>query len=64
MRLAKTAWRRGYRGLACIIVMAWDTGFSPQDTRTLRYQHLAADEKTGRVILDRSKEGRGKTASP
>jgi len=61
MRLAKTAWRRGYRGLACIIVVAWDTGFSPQDNRTLQARHLATDPKGGRLILDRSVEGRGKT---
>lgn len=34
-RLVKTAWRAGYRGLACIIAVAWDTGFSPVDARTL-----------------------------
>lgn len=35
VRLAKRAWRQGYRGLACIIAIAWDTQFSPVDVRTL-----------------------------
>ncbi len=34
MRRAKAAWRLGYRGLACIIVICWDAGFSPKDART------------------------------
>ena len=34
VRLAKGAWRAGYRGLACIIIVTWDSGFSPQDART------------------------------
>jgi hypothetical protein len=31
----KAAWRRGYRGLACIIAIAWDTSFAPVDVRKL-----------------------------
>lgn len=61
MRLAKTAWRLGYRGLACVIVVAWDTGFSPQDVRTLRPQNIGVDPKTGRMIFDKTAKGRGKT---
>jgi hypothetical protein len=61
MRLAKAAWRAGYRGLACIIVTDWDTGFSPQDVRTLRGQHKRVDPKTGRMVFDRINEGRAKT---
>lgn len=34
-RLVKGAWRGGYRGLACIIAVAWDTSFAPVDARTL-----------------------------
>jgi hypothetical protein len=37
--LVKAAWRRGYRGLACIIATAWDTQFSPVDVRTLQERH-------------------------
>ncbi len=39
VRLAKSAWRLGYRGLACIIAVAWDTGFSPVDVRNLTLNH-------------------------
>lgn len=35
VRLVKGAWRAGYRGLACIVAVAWDTSFSPVDVRTL-----------------------------
>ena len=34
-RLAKAAWRAGYKGLACIIAVAWDTSFAPVDVRSL-----------------------------
>lgn len=34
-RLSDRAWTEGYRGLACIIDIAWDTGFNPGDIRTL-----------------------------
>lgn len=61
VRLAKRAWRDGYLGLACIIITAWDTGFSPIDCRTLRRRHLGIDPKTGRIFFDRSGEGREKT---
>lgn len=35
VRLAKAAWRAGYKGLACIIAVAWDTSFAPVDVRSL-----------------------------
>ncbi len=58
---AKTAWREGYKGLACIILVAWDTGFSPKDVRTLQKRHLREDPRTGRYVMDRTAEGRHKT---
>jgi hypothetical protein len=61
VRLAKRAWRDGYLGLACIIVIAWDTGFAPIDCRTLRRRHRGEDPKNGRIFFDRSDEGREKT---
>ena len=39
VRLVKAAWRHGYKGLACIIAVAWDTQFSPVDVRTLAARH-------------------------
>jgi hypothetical protein len=58
-RLVKAAWRAGYRGLACIIAICWDTQFSPVDARTLRSRHRVVDR--GRLIFDRQQEGRTKT---
>jgi hypothetical protein len=61
VRLAKGAWRAGYRGLACIIIVTWDSGFSPQDARTLRGKHKRLDGKTSRIFFDRTEGGHGKT---
>jgi hypothetical protein len=59
VRLVKVAWRRGYRGLACAIAVAWDTQFSPVDVRTLRERHRAM--VGGRLIFDKQADGRAKT---
>jgi hypothetical protein len=61
MRRAKAAWRLGYKGLACIIVICWDAGFSPKDARTLVAKHIVADPRTGRIVFDKSAEGRATT---
>lgn len=60
-RIAKAAWRRGYRGLAALLAVAWDTQFSPVDVRTLtaaqRYRDgggsyfLSRRGKTGQEIV-------------
>jgi hypothetical protein len=36
-RLIKSAWRTGYRGLACVIAVAWDAALSPVDVRLLTF---------------------------
>jgi hypothetical protein len=59
VRLVKTAWREGYKGLACIVALAWDTQFSPVDVRTLAERHRA--RHGGRLVFDRRAEGRAKT---
>jgi hypothetical protein len=59
VRLVKTAWRCGYRGLACVIAVAWDTQFSPIDVRTLLERHRATGG--GRLIFDKQVDGRAKT---
>jgi len=59
VRLVKAAWRNGYRGLACIIAVAWDTQFSPVDVRTLAERHRS--EADGNLIFDRQVDGRAKT---
>ena len=61
MRLAKHAWRMGYEGLACIVAVAWDTGFAPVDCRTLCVRHRSEDPGNGRLVFDRTGEGRSKT---
>jgi hypothetical protein len=63
VRLVKTAWRRGYGGLACIIASAWDTQFSPVDVRTLARRHAVVIEN-GQLIFDRRADGRAKTGRP
>jgi hypothetical protein len=60
VRLAKRAWREGYRGTACIIAICWDTLFSPADARTLTAKHIGT-LPNGRMWFDRSEDGRQKT---
>ncbi|UNJ22071.1 integrase [Microcystis phage vB_MweS-yong2] len=62
VRLAKDAWRRGERDLACIIAVTWDTMFQPGDVRTLRVRHVL--RQGGRLLFDRRADGRGKTGRP
>jgi hypothetical protein len=57
--VVKGAWRHGYKGLACIIAVSWDTQFSPVDVRTLAERHRAIVD--GCLIFDRQVEGRAKT---
>jgi hypothetical protein len=59
VRLVKGAWRHGYRGLACIIAVSWDSQFSPVDVRTLCERHRAVSG--GRLVFDRQADGRAKT---
>ncbi len=59
VRLAKCAWREGYKGLACIIAVAWDSTFSPVDVRTLRRRQMKQSRRG--VYFDRTLEGRQKT---
>ncbi len=59
VRFVKIALRQGYRGLACIVAVAWDTQFSPVDVRTLAARHRAVSG--GRLVFDRQADGRTKT---
>jgi hypothetical protein len=59
VRLVKAAWRLGYRGLASVIAVAWDTQFSPVDVRTLAERHRGT--MGGRLVFDRQTDGRAKT---
>jgi integrase len=58
VRVAKSAWQRGYRGLACIIAVAWETAFSPVDVRRLTFSQM--DASGARIVfrVARAKTGR------
>jgi len=57
IRLVKAAWRAGYRGLACIVAIAWDTSFSPVDARTLTPDHAVQVGGDWAFRIDRTKSG-------
>jgi len=56
-RLAKCAWRSGYKGLAAIIAVAWDTQFSPVDVRSLKASQRRQDARGGFFVSRRGKTG-------
>lgn len=57
VRLVKGGWRAGYKGLACIIAIAWDTSFAPVDVRTLTpSQAMQAGNDWG-FLTQRAKTG-------
>jgi len=59
-KLVKCAWRAGYRGLAAIIAVAWDSSLSPVDVRSL----TPADRTAPDVFeLARAKTGRAAIAT-
>jgi hypothetical protein len=57
VRLCKGTWRSGYRGLAAVMAVAWDTSLSPVDVRSLRPSDRQGDTfsvswaKTGRAAI-------------
>lgn len=57
VRLVKGGWRLGYRGLACIIAVAWDTSFSPVDVRTLTPAQAMQTAQEWGFLIDRTKSG-------
>lgn len=56
-RIGKAAWRKGYRGLAAILAVAWDTQFSPVDVRTLRASQRQKDAGGSYFVSKRGKTG-------
>jgi hypothetical protein len=56
-KIVKQAWRSGYHGLACIAAIAWDTGYSPVDARTLTLQDKFNTAKAWEFRVDRDKTG-------
>lgn len=57
VRLVKGAWRSGHRGLACIIAVAWDTGFAPVDVRTLTPSQAVTSGSEMAFTAGRAKTG-------
>lgn len=58
VRLAKAAWRMGYRGLAVAIGLAWDTQFSPADIRGLTMAGVIGKDDARHFPVERAKSGR------
>jgi hypothetical protein len=58
VRLVQRAWRMGYKGLAAMMAVGWDTMLSPVDVRNLSTGQLARDGKGALFFLDRAKTGR------
>lgn len=57
VRFVKGAWRAGYKGLACIIAIAWDTSFSPVDVRTVTPGQAVQTGDDWGFLIDRTKTG-------
>jgi hypothetical protein len=59
------AWRRGKRGLAACIAVAWDSMLSPIDARTLTLAQLRFDPESGLPYfkVERAKTGRAAAAT-
>lgn len=56
-RFGKAAWRLGYRGLAAILAVAWDTQFSPIDVRSLKASQRQRDARGAIFVSSRGKTG-------
>ena len=61
--LVKGAWRAGYRGLAALIAVAWDTSLSPVDARTLTPAQRRRDGQGEWFDVARAKTGRAAVAT-
>lgn len=57
-RLFKGAWRAGYKGLAALIAVAWDTQMSPGDTRQLCASQMAKGRAGEAFFAERAKTGK------
>jgi hypothetical protein len=61
--LTKGAWRAGYRGLAALIAVAWDSPLSPVDVRGLTGVQRVSDVRGEVFMIARAKTGRAAVAS-
>lgn len=63
VRLVKGAWREGYRGLAAVIAVAWDSSLSPVDARSLTLAQRCQDDIGVWFELGRAKTGKAAVAT-
>jgi hypothetical protein len=57
VRLVKGAWRMGYRGLAALLAIAWDTQLAPIDCRRLTPTQMTRNGQRVTFAIDRAKTG-------
>jgi len=58
VRLVKTAWRSGHRGLAACLAVAWDSQLSPIDARSIKANQMRRDPLGVWFDIARAKTGR------
>jgi hypothetical protein len=58
VRLVQRAWRMGYKGLAAMMAVGWDTMLSPIDVRGLSIGQMARDGHGALFFVNRAKTGR------
>jgi hypothetical protein len=63
VRLVKEAWRSGYRGLAAVLAVAWDSQLSPVDARSLKASQMRRDPVGMWFDVARAKTGRSALAT-
>jgi hypothetical protein len=63
VRLVKGAWRAGYRGLAALLAVAWDSQLSPVDARKLKASQRRRDPVGSWFQTGRTKTGRSAIAT-
>lgn len=57
IRIVKQSWRSGFRGLACIVAIAYDAALAPVDARTLTLASSCTDGVRVWFEIDRTKTG-------
>ncbi|GBU17266.1 MULTISPECIES: hypothetical protein [Methylobacterium] len=55
--IIQEAWRQGYRGLACLVSIMWDTAFAPVDARQLTLGDFIDAGRWGAFKVARAKTG-------
>jgi hypothetical protein len=63
VRLVKEAWRSGYKGMAVLLAVAWDSQLSPIDARNLRIGDMRRDPVGTWFDVARAKTGRDAIAT-